>query len=336
MGGFILYHNDIPQQVLSTYTFTKLLNAGCIDFPSITEQDIKIKSSAHPLLAAITLLQATWFIIQCIARGTRGLDITLLEAITIVLIGIHAILFIAWWHKPLDPHSFVRIDAKTLPSSPDALRILHNEAALGGVHRDFVRQSHLDGNYWEILRTLEVPFERKQNIELSPSKFIPYASKMFTGYEQLFISLGCDIQRNALEVPMFHSPHKDQSIFVKIILGFLFASPYFAMWASHFPNSYHEKVWHVASIISLSFSGLFSLCCILFCLLVIVVFNFTCCLPHRGAAISFLRVARPWGCVGLVVSGARIALIIEALICLMSLSTARLAVTWTSFIPHVT
>jgi len=343
MGGFILYHNGTPLQVLSTDTFTRLLNAGCIDFPSVTEQDINTKSRAHPLLAIVTLLQASWLIIQCVALGAQGLDITQLEAITIFIVSIHALLLPAWWYKPLDARSFVRIDTKFIPSTPDPLKFLYDEATLNVTQRDFTRQNHSERNYLETLWNLEAPVERKQNIELSTSKIIPFASKMFTDYEQLYTTLGIKIRRGALEVPIFYVPKRHRTyIFVKLILGILFVSPYIAMWASKFPDSYHEKAWHVISIISLSFSALFSICCFLFCLFAVIFLDCTCCLPHRTNAESILRLFLGPGAasamlVVLVVTGARIALIVEAFLCLTLLSTtSRLALAWTNFIPHIT
>jgi hypothetical protein len=343
MGGFILYHNDNPVQVLSTETFTRLLTAGCIDFPSITEQEIKVKSRAHPFLAALTLLQAAWLILECITRGAQGLDMTQLESITIIIIGVHAFLLPAWWHKPLDARSFVRIDAKPLHSTTDALKILHDELAIDGTQRDFARQNGLERNYLKTLWNLEVPFERKQNFELSPSKAITFASKIFIDYEQLYTALCNKIQLGALEVPIFHAPNRYQAyIFVKMILGFLFASPYFAIWRSHFPSPYHEKVWHIASVLSFSFSAVSTSCCFLICLVAVILLDCAYCLPHRRAAEIILRLLLGPGAVTamlvvVVVTGARLALIIEAFICLKSLSpTARLAVTWTNFIPHFT
>lgn len=343
MGGFILYHNGTPLQVLSIDTFTRLLNAGCIDFPSVTEQDINIKSRAHPLLAAITVLQVSWLIIQCIARATQGLDITQLEAITIFIVSIHALLLPAWWYKPLDARTFVRIDTKLLPSTPDALKVLYDEATMNGMQRDFTRHNHSERSHLETLWNLDVPVERKQNYELSTSKIISFAGKIFTDYEQLYTTLGIKIRRGALEVPIFYVPKRHRSyIFAKIILGILFVSPYIAMWASHFPNSYRGKVWHVISVIFLSFSALFSICCFLFCLFAVIFLDCACCLPHRTSAESILRLFLGPGAVSamlvvLVVTGARIAMIVEAFLCLTLLgTTSRLTVAWTNFIPHIT
>lgn len=338
MGGFILYHNDRPFQVLSTNTFTRLLDVGCIDFPYLPEQDIKIKSRSHPLLAAVTLLQATWFIIQCIARGVRGLDITQLEAITIVLIGVNALLLRAWWNKPLDARSFVRIDARFLPSVPDASGMLHDD---DGIDRDFARQSHSERGYLGTLWNIEFPVETEHSL-FSSFEIKPFASKLFTDYEQLYTAHGSKIHLGDLTVPIFYAPMRYAShLFRKTMLGLLFASPYLAMSACHFPSPYLRGLWRVTSLISFGFSSLFTTGCFLICIIVIIFLNCATCI-RQGQSLAQAIVTALFGprsisamLVVLVVTSVRIGLIIEAFICLKSSNTtARLGLVWTDLIPH--
>jgi hypothetical protein len=103
MGGFLLYKDGQPFQVLSPELFTELLDASCIEFPFVSTEELREKSMAHPLFAAITLLQTVWFIVQCISRRIQGFTITQLEMVTLSLIVMNGLLLIFWWHKPLDP-----------------------------------------------------------------------------------------------------------------------------------------------------------------------------------------------------------------------------------------
>jgi hypothetical protein len=117
MGGFLLFKDGTPNQVLSPEKFTTLVDAGCIDFPSITERDIKAKGKAHPLLTFLTFLQKIWFISQCIVRRH---SITLLEIMTLTFILMHALLLFFWWHKPLDARDAVRLHLIHIPPPPES------------------------------------------------------------------------------------------------------------------------------------------------------------------------------------------------------------------------
>src|SRR5258707_14068245 len=112
MGGFLLSQDDRPVQVLSPQKFADLLDAACIDFPLITEQEIRSRGKSNPLLSALVLLQTLWFFTQCIARAVRGFDVTQLELVTMYLVFTHALLLIPWWQKPLDARDCIRLELK--------------------------------------------------------------------------------------------------------------------------------------------------------------------------------------------------------------------------------
>jgi len=59
MGGFV---------TLSLPHFRRLVHAKAIDLPHLTSLEIQERSNLHPALAFIALLQATWFVAQCLVR----------------------------------------------------------------------------------------------------------------------------------------------------------------------------------------------------------------------------------------------------------------------------
>src|SRR5260370_26621639 len=67
----------------------------------ISEEDIKDRSKGDILSKLIAILQTTWFILQCIARGQQKLTLTELELVTLALASLNAITYVFWWHKPL-------------------------------------------------------------------------------------------------------------------------------------------------------------------------------------------------------------------------------------------
>jgi hypothetical protein len=215
MGGFLLFQDDRPVQVLSPQKFTDLLDSACIDFPSIPKDEIKGKEVRSRLLAAITLLQTLWFFTQCIARGVRGL----------------ASLSWKWSHcisYPLTPYSS-SFGGKNLsmPATPFAwnsnaclLRPCTSGAVWkSDVHRDFGRHRLLIGKQLKAFRTwsshstskersipLQVPFSIICGAEEIHSHDI---WRNLFDFGQLFIPEELDgeiISDGLLEVPTFYAP----------------------------------------------------------------------------------------------------------------------------------
>jgi len=75
----------------------------------ISEEDIKDRSKGDILSKLIAILQTTWFILQCIARGQQKLTLTELELVTLALASLNAITYVFWWHKPLGVQVPIRI-----------------------------------------------------------------------------------------------------------------------------------------------------------------------------------------------------------------------------------
>jgi len=102
---------DPDGQVLSFEQY-KQLTAGTEDMgfklPKITVSDIKDRSKGD-LSRLIAILQTTWFILQCIARGQQQLAVTELELVTLAVASLNAITHVFWWHKPLGVLEPVRI-----------------------------------------------------------------------------------------------------------------------------------------------------------------------------------------------------------------------------------
>jgi len=79
----------------------------------ISEGDIKDRSKGDILSKLIAILQTTWFILQCIARGQQKLTLTELELVTLALASLNAITYVFWWHKPLGVQVPIRIYFET-------------------------------------------------------------------------------------------------------------------------------------------------------------------------------------------------------------------------------
>ena len=117
MGGFTLVDpemktvapNERQRTVLTLDYFKAHPN---IEIPKMTAAAIEDRSKGDALSKIIAILQTTWFIVQCVARGQQGLALTELELVTLALASLNAMTFAIWWHKPLGVQDPVQIYLK--------------------------------------------------------------------------------------------------------------------------------------------------------------------------------------------------------------------------------
>src|SRR5258707_2845652 len=117
MGGFTLVVDPASRNphcnVLTDELLEQLLSERRIDFPTITVNEIDDKSKSDFLAKTIAILQSTWFILQCIARGIQGLSLTELELATLALASLNAITSVFWLRKPLGLQEPVKMKLKS-------------------------------------------------------------------------------------------------------------------------------------------------------------------------------------------------------------------------------
>lgn len=70
--------------------------------PDLAEEDIRDKSKAGGLAKFLVCLQAFWFCLQCIARLAQNQAISFLELNTFGHAICTLLVYLLWWHKPLD------------------------------------------------------------------------------------------------------------------------------------------------------------------------------------------------------------------------------------------
>jgi hypothetical protein len=109
MGGFTLHEEGKPVRVLEAEELEDLSEAGKIEWPTVTEEEITDRSKGDYLSKTLVFLQTTWFTIQCIARGVYGLPLTELEAVTIAFASLTGVTYYFWWDKPLDVHCSIPV-----------------------------------------------------------------------------------------------------------------------------------------------------------------------------------------------------------------------------------
>lgn len=111
MGGYVFgsKHSD-PHSILgdggrATLTpaaLRKLADSAPELIPNIEKSDINDKSKANGFAKTLVCAQACWFIVQVVSRLAIGLPISLLEMNTLLHALCCLLIYLAWWHKPLD------------------------------------------------------------------------------------------------------------------------------------------------------------------------------------------------------------------------------------------
>ena len=84
-----------------------MLKSKEIELP--TEEDIQDRSKSDSLAKALVLIQTGWFIIQCIVRWIEHLPLTQLEITTLAYAAVNFGIYLAWWDKPRNVNSPVRV-----------------------------------------------------------------------------------------------------------------------------------------------------------------------------------------------------------------------------------
>ncbi|KAI0059825.1 hypothetical protein BV25DRAFT_1026523 [Artomyces pyxidatus] len=113
MGGFHYYKNGEPLHPLSREDIVNLVRRG--DFYPPAEEEIRGWSQGDALSKALAVVQTLWFVVQVIARRVEGLPVTQLEIMTLAYTTITVAMYVAWWDKPQNVCSPVRVAVKELP-----------------------------------------------------------------------------------------------------------------------------------------------------------------------------------------------------------------------------
>ena len=78
-----------------------------------TKAEITDKGKSNWLAKSLVLLQTSWFVIQCIARGIKHLPVTHLEIVTLAYAAMNFVIYTFWWNKPLNVNRPIRVFRKS-------------------------------------------------------------------------------------------------------------------------------------------------------------------------------------------------------------------------------
>ncbi|KAK4459546.1 hypothetical protein QBC42DRAFT_274255 [Cladorrhinum samala] len=112
MGGFA-FSNESPLGdwvTLDGWKRLTLTSLGIFELvkhkpellPDLSVADIQDKSKASGLAKTIVIMQASWFMVQCLSRMGTGMTISVLELNTFAHALCALVAYAMWWRKPLD------------------------------------------------------------------------------------------------------------------------------------------------------------------------------------------------------------------------------------------
>ncbi len=284
---------------------------------AISPETIEDKSKGDALSKTISILQISWFIVQCIARALQHLPITLLEMTALAFAGLSIITYSLWWYKPLNIKYQISLD--------------------GSDYRPWPETNNPEGSPTPV----------------SPSwvKWAEHECFLFTNwiaYTTLGTAankFGNDLGYAALRFCSGTIEESSKRFLTMVCVGSLFGAFHCGAWSFYFPSHAEMVLWRVSSTAVLIglFAGSHN------CLEDLVGF------VNREWLLKLDRIfkgpwedTKPWAKILNVISTlmlfvgivayivARIMLIILAFLQLRSLPPFALCtVQWTTYIPHI-
>jgi hypothetical protein len=337
MGGFMLYKNGQPVEVLTYQSLKERIEEEEIDIPRITERTINDKSKSDYLSKGFVVVQTTWFVVQCIARLAKSLPLAELEVFTLAFAVLNAITYAIWFDKPQNVQEGVRVDLKpTSLNPPNSLKPLSAEFQLP-------EQPHSILSWWHSPVLPEVPHHLRRTwsgllwfityripccVVVSTNRLIVSAGHLL---EKLLSSISIVREGTFMRVPMFGFDYLTGislvlALYLPSLIGVTYGLLHVIAWHSG-PTEFERQLWRYSTLI-ITIDPLL----LAFTLYVTepetsVPLRLKVCFRSIG---SFLYI--PFMLVYVI---ARVALIAQALASLRQLAPATFCdVDWISFIPH--
>ncbi|OCH88525.1 hypothetical protein OBBRIDRAFT_795147 [Obba rivulosa] len=218
MGGFLI--KDGPtEHVASLSDMITLTGHGVISCRPSYSKDIRDKSKADTLSKLITIFQAMWFVIQCIARHVQHLPLSTLELGTLGYVAITFMMYGVWTHKPKDVRTCIVIEVKEAWCNQNWIRFLdkqQTDSEQTGQPKRKAMANTVDPLYW--LRLWSMP------LLLSSSR------------------MGQEL-RNDKSTRRFAS-------LVYVVVCISFGVWHCVAWNNYFPSRIEQLLWRISSVLS--------------------------------------------------------------------------------------
>lgn len=274
MGGFILYENGYPIEVLDYNRLAELLRNKAIIAPAVTERNLQDRSTGNIVSKGIVMLQTMWFVLQCCARVGQRLPLSELEVLTLAFAVINVAIYVAWWNKPQGVDTAICVplqraddattsltgnEAHESPANSKPTNLPQTDYRLSkddqpSIQPDELRYDESTGQKHSWLRR-KLQEDRKHYS--APVFFLfcmPYrvVASIFHFARKVASGDG-KFKKTELRVPMLYSSLANgigiaQTLLV-ICATTLFGAIHLLAWASEFPSPRDLVLWRVSAII---------------------------------------------------------------------------------------
>ncbi|KAI9462143.1 hypothetical protein F5148DRAFT_233795 [Russula earlei] len=313
MGGFMEYEGNRPVRVLLPEELRSYSLTGNGEFPRIAKMEIEDKSKGDIVSKTLVVLQTSWFVTQCIARGVQGLPVTELELVTVAFATLNFVMYLLWWDKPLNVQCGVRVYKKRSMEEP--------------IDDGCVEAARFWAALWDALSDLPAAIVRGPSL-ISGTELIdaPWLVRVLVWpLAKPFTIMDGEGNVNLKRVHTFY-PDKwatgddipgPFAGFTIAAIALAFGGIHCVGWSFAFPSNTEQILWRVASVSIIVVPPLF-----MFLMFV------------------YVRLEFDSGYYGILITGvymlSRLALLVLPFLCLRSLPPAAYHdVHWASFIPHV-
>lgn len=322
MGGFVQFDGNDGPYTLSPDQVKPLLRQN-----NITEQDIKDKSKGDLLSKGFALLQTSWFILQCIARGVEHIPITELEIVTLAFATLNFVTYALWWNKPVDVQvPFLvgdRPGERQDPVEDDGG--WSKMASIWNRIRKAIKSVPVT-----IWRGVRHAIDRRLYFVLDVLDFIFYPISVLW---EMWLGFDDPIEPQSKRVPTFHAGKltNNEPLYVGLVaqmFATIFGGIHCLAWSFHFPTHTEQLLWRISSL---------TITCVPPCVIGTVLLH---SFVKKGRVSQYLSdkllsmiiiISLP----ALYVL-ARLSLLVLAFMSLRSLPfEAYRTVHWTTFIPHI-
>ena len=152
MGGLHLVCPDFTSFPIDAQQLVYLVEKNHLEYPDVKVKMIWDKNKADGFARALTLVQITWFFIQCVGRFGQHLAISTLELSTLAFIFCTMNTLFFWRHKPLDVDTPIFLPCVTtmediLSKAGDQSRKRYDQTPLDFVKPAMVKKS-LIAPFW--------------------------------------------------------------------------------------------------------------------------------------------------------------------------------------------
>jgi len=281
MGGFTLHEGGRPVRVLEAKDLEELSEAGKIEWPTITKEEIADRSKGDYLSKTIVLFQTTWFVGQCIIRGAYHLTVTELEVVTLAFSSLTGVIYYFWWDKPLDVRCSIPVHL--LPDRPGKVAgdIEKEESGSQVIPSPKIPAEEIPEPCEDVVvnpnptTSIQVDMSTPDAALTRMERFRAFRRVACEEYGTLFglgyVFIGFPLKRfiyafgdmldcetledKSLRVPTFYSSKKDNDdtddtpIWLALCIATVFGAIHCIPWSFHFATLQERWAWRISAIL---------------------------------------------------------------------------------------